>query len=147
MTSSPDNYTVGKGIVTINSSDVGNSPLFEFRQTTTVLKRLKSVSGVRYPMEFSTVERSGELRIQLDEWTDEVIALATEGSTGDTGATVVVTQTNEIGPTHTWTFFGVHLRPADTIQMISEGWAILEITGDVTYATAATGGHRWGSIT
>lgn len=128
-------YVIGRGIVTINSKDVGNCPEFEIIQDTTVFKKLKAIRGTRVPVASVVTERSASLRIVMDEWNSDAVSLSLDGATG---ASVVITQTNAVGPKSVWTFGNVNLRPSSKMPLITDEWALMEIEGDIMFTSTGT---------
>lgn len=140
MTSSSSNYVVATGTVTINGTDVGNSPEVVFRQSITTKIRNRIVGGTRYPQRADVVERRGTLSIRLDEWTSTVIGLAKDGASE---ASVVITQTNDQGPRKTWSFSKVTFPPSDAIPLIGgDGFAEVTLAGEVIFDSSGV----WGSV-
>ena len=125
-----DGYTVGKGIVTVDGVDVGNAPEFTLTQETTPKIRMRAVNGCRVPMESHIVERKASLKITLDSWTDDVVALAKDGKKA---CEVIITQTQDIGPKRVWTFSNVDLLPAGELPLISNDWATIDLLGIPLY--------------
>lgn len=128
------NYTIGKGIVTIDGVDMGNCPSAEFSQEINTRQRYGVVNGVRYLTDEQIVSRRATLRFIFDEWSSGVIDLAKNGAVGKA---VVITQTNTIGPTRVWTFQKVNIRPCDSIPFISEGWGEITFTCDVLFVNGS----------
>ena len=146
---SPDirNYTVGKGVGTWtatggSSVDLGNIPKFEFTPKPEKLEHWSHRVGTRFLDAAVVVAKSGELMVTFDEWTYENLQLALLGSlSGSTNnildlanftGQLVFTGTNDVGPKKIWTFPTVILFPTSKIDLISEGYAELEMQGLVT---------------
>jgi hypothetical protein len=135
-----DLYTIGKGLLSIDSVFMGNAPevTFEIKVDTRLRYRAATNSCVRYVAETQVTGKSGKLRFQLDEFSDDVIALATKGKMN---ARVVLTQTNLVGPKRVYTFNSVNIWPSG-LQLISDEFGVMAFEGDVIFAPDLT----WGSI-
>lgn len=150
---SPDirNYYVGKGKVEImlpddsDWVDIGNVPVLEFTPNLTKLDHYSSRSGVKKKDRIVVIEKSGTLRLQMDEWTTRNLALALLGavSVNSSGqdeidifsentvtAQVRFTGTNEIGPKWQLTFNSVEFIPSAAINPISDEWGMIEVSGE-----------------
>lgn len=162
MAVSINNYTVGKGIVSIKKTgdvtftDIGNCPTFEFTPEVTKLDHFSSREGVKTKDLSVVLEKKGTLKIVLEEFSVENIALAILGTTtGAPGSSVTeifataqvtaevkFTATQDIGPKYEWHFLGVDFIPGKTISLISDTWGTLELSGEVK----AVGGS-FGTVT
>lgn len=160
---SPDirNYTVGKGIVSFKKTgaadfrDLGNCPGFEFTPTVEKLDHFSSRTGVRKKDRSVTVSTEGELKITMDEWSPENMALALMGevdldsadrsqieilSQGEITGQVKFVGTNDIGQQYTWLFNNVSFTPSSTLSPLSDEWGEIEITGEVLADNAGSFG-------
>lgn len=133
-------YTVGKGLLHIDGVPMGNAPevTFEITVETRTRYRAAANSCVRYPAETQITGKIGKLRFQLDEISDDALALAVDGKLG---AKVELIQTNAVGPQRLYTFNSVNIWPQG-FPMISDEFAVLEFEGDVIFADDLS----WGSI-
>lgn len=152
MTASPDNLYIGKGTITFRATgettgrDLGEVSEFEFTPTIETLDYFSSRSGVRNKVRSVIVQRGGTVRLVMNEFTAENLALAVAGTTtaltagGDsvdilaTNATegeLVFTGTNEVGRQLTVTLNKVSFAPSGTLGFISDEWGAIEITGEV----------------
>jgi PKD repeat protein len=95
-----------------------------------------------------SVSRKVTIRLVLDEWSDFNVRLATMGpasgtinvySLAEREDDLVVTGTNSIGQKYTWTFPSVSFVPSGSINLISEEWATMEITGTVNAVAGVFG--------
>lgn len=144
-------YYIGKGIVSFQKTgdvayrDVGNVPEFEFTPALEELEHFSSRSGVRSKDRTIVIEKSGSLRIVLEEFTMSNLALAflgtltedTSGSVIDifaensiTGAVRFVGQ-NEVGARFQVDFPNVSFIPSGSVGLITDEWGQIELTGDV----------------
>jgi hypothetical protein len=85
-TPSTDNYFIGKGICTIQTTDptvfndMGNCPEVEFTPSTDTLDHFSSREGVKTKDKTVVLSKGGELRILMEELTDNNLALLLCGS-------------------------------------------------------------------
>jgi hypothetical protein len=149
-TPSTDNYFIGKGICTIQTTDptvfndMGNCPEVEFTPSTDTLDHFSSREGVKTKDKTVVLSKGGELRILMEELTDNNLALLLCGSVDrtnpaapkvnifDLNATSAVVKfwaTNEVGPKWDAVFNGVDFLPSGSFQPITNEWGQLEITG------------------
>jgi hypothetical protein len=81
-----DNYTVGKGLVSFKKTggaafvDMGNCTEFEFTPEIEKLDHFSSRTGVRFKDKSVVIQKSGTLRLVLDEWTVDNLKMAVLGS-------------------------------------------------------------------
>ena len=159
MTASINNYTVGKGIVSFKKTgatdyvDMGNCPSFEFTPSLDKLEHFSSRSGVKTKDKTIVVQKSGEVKLVLEEWNADNLALAVLGTVTTVGGDSVIdifgsdsvsgmlkfTGTNDVGPKYEWIFENVTFVPSAAISLISEEWGTLELTGDVTAVSGSFG--------
>ena len=161
-----DNYYVGKGVVSISLDegatwrDVGNVPEFEFTPEVDRLDHYSSRTGVRTKDRSIVIEKSGAVRIVMEEWTADNLALILMGSAGasdvDTGAITIdvlaasqivaavrFVGMNEVGPRLTLEFPRVDFAPSGSINPISDEWGQIEIEGEVTAVNGVFGTATW----
>jgi hypothetical protein len=150
---SPDirNYYIGKGKVEIMLAgdstwrDVGNVPVFEFTPNLTKLDHYSSRNGVKKKDRVAVTEKSGTIKMQMDEFTTQNMALALMGAVGSNSAgqdeidifsenvvsaQVRFTGTNEIGPKWMLHFNVVDFVPASAVSPITDEWGHLEVSGE-----------------
>lgn len=161
MAASTNNYTIGKGVVSIKKStdvayiDMGNCSSFEFTPTIEKLEHYSSRSGIKKRDKTVVLSKSGTLKLTLDEWSDENIALAVLGTADSTGAisiftenaiscSIKIVENNEVGVSKTWEFPLVDIIPSGTIGLIGDDWRTMELEGEVS-ADDVTG--SFGSVT
>jgi hypothetical protein len=162
MTTSINNYTVGKGIVSFRKdgagayADMGNCTEFEFTPELEKLDHFSSREGVRTKDKSIVIQKSGTVRLVLDEWTRDNIALAVLGTNAIVGGQSITeifdsnaikgslkfTGTNEVGPKYEWVFPAVEFVPSSSISLLSDEWGTIELTGDVLIS-----GGSFGTIT
>lgn len=147
MAVSINNYTIGKGIALFAGRDLGNCPEFEFTPEIEKLEHFSSREGTRTKDKTVVLEKKGTLRIVLEEFSTQNLALAVLDDTYTSGAieifggnsvngAVTFNGTNEVGPKYQWHFLSVDIVPSSGISLISDEWGQIEINGDV----AAVGG-------
>lgn len=147
-----DNYYIGKGIVYFKKEgetdwrDLGNVPEFEFTPELEKLEHFSSRQGVKEKDATKVTEKKGTLRIVMDEWDFENVALALLGTVAQntegqnvahifaensiTGQIKFIGQ-NEVGPRVELIFNKVDFIPSSSINPISDEWGTLEVTGEV----------------
>jgi hypothetical protein len=153
------NYTVGKGIVSFKASgsltyaDMGNCTEFEFTPGVEKLDHFSSRSGVREKDKSVVIQKSGTLRLVLDEWTVENLKLAVLGSSATVSGNDVIqifdqssvsgaikfTGTNDIGPRYEWIFSSVDFIPSSSISLISDEWGTIELSGECAAVAGSFG--------
>lgn len=155
------NYTVGKGRVQVrlsgdtNFRDIGNCPEFEFTPTIEKLEHFSSQTGVKSKDRTIVLSKAGTLRIVMEELTAENMRIALLGnaislqSGGDQeieifGSSSITTEvkfigTNDIGPKWEYYFRQVDFIPSSSINLISDEWLGVEITGDVAAVAGSFG--------
>jgi hypothetical protein len=160
MTASVNNYRIGKGIVYFKKEggsyvDMGNCPTFEFTPAIEKLEHNSSRQGVKSVDKTVVLSKKGTLKIVLDEWTKENIALALLDSSYTSGAvhifagtsvkgSVKIEDSNEVGPTYTWEFLNVEFIPSQALSLISDQFGQIELEGTVQ-VDATTG--TFGTVT
>lgn len=154
------NYTVGKGRVQVrisgdtNFRDIGNCPEFEFTPVIEKLEHFSSQEGVKSKDRTVVLSKAGTLRIVMEELTAENMRIAllgaiSEQSGGDQEieifgessirAEVKFIGTNDIGPKYEYFFRQVDFIPSSSINLISDEWLGVEITGDVAAVSGSFG--------
>lgn len=143
---SPLNYFIGKGVLSFKRDgesvfrDLGNAPTVEFTPELTTLDHFSSRSGVRSKDRSVVTEKSGTVRIILEEWTLENLALALLGTvdgnaikifdSNAVGGELKLTGTNEIGPRYEWHFKRVEFIPSAALGAITDEWGQIDLTGN-----------------
>ena len=158
VTPSTGNYYIGKGVVSIstdngvtaNAGDVGNVPEFEFTPAIENLEHFSSRAGTRTKDLTVVIEKSATLRMVMDEFVVENLALALLGnvvtaasgydhvdifSSNAINAQVRFIGTNEVGKTFRLELYNVDFIPGSSLNLISEEFGTLEVTGEVAADT------------
>jgi hypothetical protein len=151
---SPDvrNYTIGKGSVFFTPvggvrRHLGNAVAFEVELTIEELDHFSSMSGVRTKDLVAVLEKSGVIRVNLEEITAENLRIALMGGELDvdtegnkifeimaanlTRGRLEFVGNNDVGPKWTYDFPSVAFRPNGAINQISDDWMILELEGEI----------------
>lgn len=149
------NYRVGKGIVEFKpegSPDwvhLGNVPELEVTPEIEELEHFSSMEGIRVKDYVIVLEKSMTIRIVMEEWTAQNLALVLLGPIdvlAPGGPTIRIfasnavlgelrfTSTNEIGPKWNFHWYNVSFLPASAINPISDEWGQLEANGEVLVA-------------
>jgi hypothetical protein len=149
MTASPDNYFIGKGIVSFKPTgsetyrDLGNVPELEWVPELEELEHFSSREGVKTRDRTVIVEKKATIRLVLEEWSDENLALAFLGDIDtETGAIDVFSRnaitgalrfvgTNEIGPKYQLDALNVTIIPSGGIGFITDEWGQMELSAEV----------------
>lgn len=156
MATSPSilNYFVGKGVVKWKGSldsvyrHLGNTPLAEITPQITRLPHYSAMRGIR-SLDFNpVVSKMAALKLHLEEWTAENMALAMMGSMDalvsgspdrihgmnldEVTGSIRIIGTNEIGEKKQVDIAYVNIAPSAAWSFIGENYGILEITGEVT---------------
>lgn len=151
------NYSVLKATTTFNGVALGNCTEIEMSPENESLDHQSSMSGLKFVDRTVSISRKLSIRLVMDEWSDHNVRLAVMGP--ETGAIniyseperegdLVITGTNAVGQKYTWTLASVSFIPSGSINLISEEWATMEITGTVNavggiFGTVArTGGEE-----
>lgn len=159
-----NDYTIGKGVVSFKKDgdadyrDLGNVPEFEFTPEIENLEHFSSRQGVRTKDRTVVLSKSGSLRIVLEEWNVDNLALAFLGtyeantagqdviqifSESEIKGSVKFEGTNDVGVKYTYVFNSVTFIPGSAIGLISDEWGTLELTGNVQ----SVEGSGFGTIT
>lgn len=164
MATSPNvlNYSVLKGKVFFTPTGegeraLGNAPEIELTPNVDTLAHYSSQEGVRTKDKEVTLEKSCEIRIVLDEITADnlSILLLSDVYTGSDGQSelsimevssitgvIRIEGTNDVGKKIDVVLPSVTFRPSGGLNLISDEWAQIEITGEVL----AVGGN-FGTVT
>jgi len=145
-------YYIGKGIVSFKKAptettfrDVGNVPEFEWQPEIEKLDHFSSRSGVKSKDRSIIISKAGQVRVVLEEWTTDNLAVAFLGNITIDGGTKhidifnnseVTGQLKFVGTNDVGTKFQLHLLsvsfiPGSAINLISDEWGSLELTGQV----------------
>ncbi len=155
-----DNYYIGKGRVFWTPEagverDLGNVPEFEFTPELEKLAHYSSRSGVRTKDREVVIEKSATLRIVMEEWSVENLALQLMGDTpADNGSgdmefdllaedeirgQIRFVGANSVGPQVTITLPLVSFIPSSAISLIGDEWGTLELAGEVLTSAGSFG--------
>ena len=132
---------------------MGNCTEFEFTPEVEKLDHFSSRSGVREKDKSVVIQKSGTLRLVLDEWTVENLKLAVLGSSATVSGNDVIqifdqssvsgaikfTGTNDIGPRYEWVFSSVDFIPSSSISLISDEWGTIELSGECAAVAGSFG--------
>jgi hypothetical protein len=157
MASSPDNYALLRAILRFKKEgsgtyvDLGNAPEIELSLTVDKLEHFSSRTGTKTKDKVIVRQKSGTIRMVLEEITADNLALWALDSTYTSGAvnifssnsiegSILVTGTNEVGKQFEWELLSVSLNPSTSVNLISgDDIARIEITGDVLAVNGAFG--------
>lgn len=153
MASNPLDYFIGKGIVSWTPSggtirDLGNVPTFEMTPALERLDHFSARTGIRSKDRSIVVEKTMQLRLVLDEWNVDNLAMALmstpvtavgppEVTTIDIFAdsalagAISFQGTNEVGAKYDILLPNVSLIPAGTLGWITDEYGQIELTGDI----------------
>lgn len=147
-----ENYFIGKGIVSVKQAadadyvDVGNVPEFEVTPNVTKLDHFSSRTGTRSKDRSIVTEKGLTLRMVLEELTARNLAMFLLGAVDDADpaavsidifsqasfiAAVKFVGTNDIGAKWTYIFPQVEFAPSSSLNLISEEWGNLELSGEI----------------
>ena len=148
MATNINNYTIGKGIVSIKNPfdtgayvEVGNVSKFAFKPELEVKEHYDFQAPVKTLDKKVPILAKGSLTLTMDEITSDNLALVVFGTNG--GGTVSlltatvaevavkIVGTGAIGNKYSWEFLRVFMQPQNEIQLISDDWMELELTGEV----------------
>ena len=148
---STDNYYVGKGKISFKPTgastfrDVGNVTELETTPNLTTLEHFSSREGVKQKDKEVITEKKLTVRMVMDEWTADNLAMALLGDVSVDGSGNKVIDifssnsfegefkyegTNEIGPQMDIDLFKVAFKPGKSLNPISDEWGNIEIEGE-----------------
>jgi len=155
-----NDYYIGKGVVSFRKDgesgfrDVGNVPVFEFTPEITELEHFSSREGVRTNDRTVTLQKSATVRMVMEEWTAENLALALIGDVGSDGSgrdeidilsgsqvegELMFVGSNDVGRQFTVVLNAVSFRPNASLNFISEEWGQIEVTGRCSAVSGSFG--------
>jgi hypothetical protein len=149
-------YTLGRGVVSLaewsgtsppgSLNDVGNSPRFECEVTEETLDHYSSRSGTRTKDKKVVLETGYNLNFDLDEFSVQNLTMYLKGSVSgnvisantqlDKEYSVKFVSDNPAGPNETWEFHRCKLTPGGSLNLISDEWSLMSITGEGLADTA-----------
>jgi hypothetical protein len=158
MPASPSiyNYSVLKATVTFEGTALGNCTEIELTPEVETLDHISSMAGIGQVDRTVILSQKLTLRIVMDEWSEHNVRLAVMGPAAGTinlfseperEGTIVITGTNDVGQQYDWTLPSVSFIPSGSMNLISDEWATMEVTGtvnaiaDVFGTVAASGGE------
>lgn len=149
-----ENYTVGKGIVSIKLPtdadyvDIGNVPTFEFTPAVTKLDHFTSRAGIKSKDLSVVLEKTATLKMVMEEYTARNLQLALLGTADESNpaaVTIPILQdasiicsvkfngTNEVGVKWDYIFPEVEFSPSAALSLIADTWGQIEVSGDVLF--------------
>lgn len=164
-----DEYGILKGIVSVQPGmtgtylDIGNVPEFEFTPNIEELPHNSSRGGIRARDKTVVLEKGGDLRLVLEEWTAfnlSIVLLAdlldvTGPPTGSSldilsnaqfTAAVRFQGQNDVGPRWNFQFNRVDFVPTSSLNLIAEDdWSNMEITGRIAQTDIGGGVLSFGT--
>ena len=154
---STQNYTIGKGILTIAEwsggaigtyYDVGNCTSLEVEPAVEKLHHYSQRSGFRTKDKTSIIEANYTVNFVLDEPAatnlNKLLLATTSGlkvqalQGVNTEYALKFTADNPTGPNHVWDFWKCYLSPNGAFQLIGDEWQTLSFTAE---GLADTAGH------
>lgn len=152
---SPDtgNLYIGKGIVSFKKSgsdewrDLGNVPEAELNLEIEELEHFTSRTGTRSKDLVVVLEKGGNVRFIMEEWTPENLLMFFMGTTVDEAAQggpefdILAANaiegewrfvgTNDVGPNYTVHAHNVRIVPEGSINLIGEEWGGIEVSAEM----------------
>jgi hypothetical protein len=143
MATSPNvvNYSVLKGIAVFDSVDLGNVTEIEITPDFGKLDHNTQRAGVKSVDKTVVISKKVNIRLVMDEWSEANVRLAVlAAATGtpinlfsqsEREGDLVITGTNEVGIPYLWTFPSVSFLPSSSLNLISDEWGTMEISGTI----------------
>lgn len=152
VTPSTDLLQVGKGIAVFKPVggttfiDLGNCPTIELTPNFTTLDHFSSRQGVKQRDKRIITEKIADLKIVMEEWAAQNLAMMLGGSIDNADPANPVISignvnassgelrfygTNDVGPKWNVIFPSVDFIPSGTLALISDGWGNMEVTGSM----------------
>jgi hypothetical protein len=164
---SPDvnNLQVGKGIVSFKKTgastfrDLGNVTSLIITPNMDTLEHFSSREGVKKKDLTVILSKQATVKLVMEEFTADNLAIMVLGDVDETAvggpeveifSTTAVTGelkfvgTNEIGPQITVDLYNVSFTPSGDLQMISDEFNNMEVTGDVLVAGSGANAGKFG---
>ena len=162
MANAPDtsNYYIGKGNVYFTPTGgverhIGNVPEFEIEVNGEELKHFSSMEGTKSNDLTVITEKGATLRMLMDEWTYQNLSLqllgevGNEETSGDISIDILSENiirgqirfvgNNDVGPRYNCTLPSVAFKPSSAINLISDEFGQLEVTGDIEITNSSFG--------
>lgn len=150
---STENYTIGKGEVWFKQDGeteyrhMGNVAEVEFTPEVERLDHFSSMAGIKTKDRSDVLERSATLRLLMDEWTPENLAIAFLGTVSNLvspagGKKITIFSenaikgavrfvgTNSVGPKYQYDWHSVQFAPSGGVNLISDEYGQLEVEGE-----------------
>jgi hypothetical protein len=152
VTSSTDLLTVGKGIGVFKPLggttfiDLGNCPAIELSPQFQTLDHFSSRRGVKLRDKRIITEKLAELRIVMEEWAAQNLAILLGADIDNTDPTAPILNigtlsattgefrfygTNDVGPKWNVVFPSIDFLPTGKLNLISDGIGEMEVTGSM----------------
>lgn len=148
---STKNYAVGKGKVYFTKEGgerrhVGNVAELEITVEIEELEHFSSMEGTRVKDLVVVLEKSGQIRMVMEEWVPENMEIALLGAMGtNTEGNITIDilsedlirgklefeATNSVGPKWDYVFPSIAFRPSGAIAPITSEWGQLEVEGEI----------------
>ena len=159
------NLQVGKGIVSFHKTgdadfrDLGNVTSFVVTPEVENLEHFSSREGTRKKDLVIVLEQGGTVKIVMEEITAYNLAIMVLGDLDEAAvggpeveifASTAITGhlrfvgTNDVGPKVTIDLYNVSFTPSGDLEMISDEWNNMEVTGDVLVGTEAPNVGKFG---
>lgn len=158
MAADVNNYYIGKGVVSfkkegdVDFRDVGNVPEFEFTPEIEELEHFSSREGVRTNDRTVVLQKSAQVRMVMEEWTLENLALAVLGTISSSVIDIFAASeikgqlkfvgSNDVGRKYEMLLNSVTFIPGSSLSLIGNEWGQIEVTG-----RCATVGGSFGTLT
>lgn len=162
-----NNLQVGKGIVSFKKDgdvayrDLGNVTSMTLTPEVETLEHFSSREGVRKRDVLIVLEQKMAVSIVMEEFTANNLAMMVYGSVDEAavgGPTVEIfgisqvkgalrfVGTNDYGPKITVDLWNVSWTPSGDLQMISDEWNNMEVTGEVLAAESGPNAGKFGQM-
>lgn len=159
------NLQVGKGIVSFKKEgdstfrDLGNCTQFTVTPETDTLEHFTSREGIKKRDLIIILQQKAQVKIIMEELTPDNFSMMVQGDVDDAamggpeveifGGDAVTGEvqfvgTNDVGPRITINLYNVSFLPSGDINMISDEFNNLEVTGDVLIAASGPNVGKFG---
>ncbi len=166
MQHNTDNYTVGKGILTIakfvNGApvtyvDMGNCTVLDVEPTTERLPHLSSRSGFKFKDKNPMIMKEYSVSFTLDEPAKENLELFMMGTTTSNVVNIFqgsndefalrFTSDNPIGVNYVWDLWRATISPNGSSSLIGEEWMQMEYLAEGLSDLVNHAGNEYGTVT
>lgn len=159
------NLQVGKGIVSFQQDgtgefrDLGNVTSLVITPEVDTLEHFSSREGTKKKDVTIVIQQKGTVKITMEEFTAKNLAIMVLGAVDEAavgGPEVEIfasssiqgalrfVGTNDVGPKITVNLYNVSFTPSGDLQMISDEWNNMEVTGDVLVAASGPNVGKFG---